>query len=117
MSLLPKNTFPFREVIEPLTPETLAKLDLIRVGVGANRALSQTYITSEIEDLPGLKVIISASGVFWNESEQKFPPNYGGVYTEEVKNPISVIEDGGFLFGGEQLAQAILAHRQAEIPY
>ena len=91
--------------VEPIQPETLRMLDRWRSAFVGN-AFEIEWFHPEVSVLNEKKFLVAPSGAYWVVSNQPVP-KVPGSRGRAIENVVEAIEEGGFSFGGEQLARAM----------
>ena len=89
-----------------LETSTLENLDSLRRSFVGHACILEWFYP-EIEELEFKKILVAPSGVYWAQSNSGLCPSFPSSCGKSVNNVIETIEEGGYIFGGEELAQAI----------
>ena len=87
----------------PIQPESLARLDTWREGIAGEGVVIE-WFNPVVEALDRMKILVTSGGIYWTLSEE-VPPPYEGTRSIAVQDAVGTIDQYGFIFGGEELAQ------------
>jgi hypothetical protein len=99
-----------------ITPETLFKLDSLR-GAFDGPGYEIEWFLPEVVSLEGKRIIIVPSGVYWAEVVEPVHHTVAGYIKTAIHNIDERLDEGYFVYGGEELAQDVLHQCHLDLSY